>query len=76
MTKDVEIGLRLDEDRSDWYDCNWKHRESRPFVLWWESYYPASELLRTEEEIEEYWIRRAFALAGWIAARESQGDQK
>lgn len=62
----------------DWKEDPWfvKHHYSqltKAFKDWWLSYYgPSIQFGEDENERHEYWVRCAFALAGWSAARKRE----
>ena len=54
---------------SKWYQEHWSSKETAGFVAWFEKDYGlVSDFF--DEDVEEYWIRRGFALMGWLAAKE------
>ena len=58
---------------SSWYECNHRSDESIEFFDWFENFYgTGSEYINDKNELEEYWIRRAFALMGWNAAKKEK----
>jgi hypothetical protein len=58
--------------RSIWYDKNWYNKETHEFNEWWETWYGGTSLYIVDnpDEVEEYYRRKAFALAGWLARKE------
>ena len=57
----------MNDPELSWYEREWLQKETPGFVTWWAGYYGQPE---DYVEQDEYWVRRAFALAGWLAARE------
>ena len=56
-----------------WYEEHWKNKETDNFLKWWLEYYGvAADYENVIDEQEDYWIRRGFALAGWLAALENK----
>jgi len=52
---------------STWYDKYWKEKETPSFVAWFKKEYgTSSDYVPEPDEQEEYWVRRAFALMGWL----------
>lgn len=54
----------------DWYEKKHRKNETPEFVGWFEGkemYGVESDYSNEEDAIQEYWIRRAFALMGWNA---------
>ncbi len=45
-----------------WYDLNWKLKETNAFNAFWLDFYGDVE---EYQDMDDYWIRKAFALAGW-----------
>lgn len=58
--------------RDSWYNKYWKEDETLEFNEWFNSYYGFDDHEGEDEcEYEEYWIRRAFALMGWLAREKN-----
>lgn len=55
----------------EWYDEHHKNKETPKLLSWFINFYGKSDDYEDiESEQDEYWIRRGFALMGWIAAKE------
>jgi len=56
------------------YNKYWLSSETKKFISWFEDYYgsPNDYQLKDEYEIESYWVRRSFALMGWIAREKPE----
>lgn len=57
----------------DWKEDPWfvkyhYDKLTEEFKEWWRTYYGPSTQFDNENERHEYWVRCAFALAGWKAA--------
>ena len=46
-----------------WYNMNWADKETPAFVAFWLEWYGHDEDYANPDD---YWIRRGFALAGWL----------
>lgn len=58
-----------------WYDKYWRNKETDTFVSWFEKEYGLnSDFDPGLDEQEEYWLRRGFALMGWLAKEKE--DEK
>jgi len=51
--------------KDSWYEKFWANRETEEFNSWYNRYYKPPEEY-PEEEMEEYYKRKAFALIGWL----------
>lgn len=51
-----------DNQAYEWYITNWEGQEGEEFGAWWRRNVVMYDF---ERESEEYWVRKAFALAGW-----------
>jgi hypothetical protein len=58
----------------EWYLERWKSRETPQFTDWWISYYGEPDIYDMTDigEVNEYWVRRAFALMGWLARIDNE----
>ena len=53
-----------------WYDEHWKEKETDEFNEWWLVYYGPLERFKDEIEGEdEFYMRKAFALMGWLGCK-------
>lgn len=53
--------------KSDWYEKHWQEKETKEFNQWWELSYGGLEfVVKDEEEINEYFRRKGFALMGYL----------
>lgn len=60
----------MQNKEDDWYEMYHRENETDDFLEWWVNYYGnPSDYEDTEEEQDEYWTRRAFALLGFRAAK-------
>ena len=50
-----------------WYDDHWKERETADFRHWFLNEYGYADDYECQDE---YWVRRGFALMGWIGRME------
>ena len=55
------------------YYNHWLSRETVQFNNWWEQEYPIMDVLDTADDFmseaaDEYYVRRSFALMGWLGA--------
>ncbi len=50
----------------DWYNKFWKSKETLDFSLWFTKEYGLVEEYHPDEK-GDYYIRRGFALMGWLA---------
>lgn len=58
----------MHEDK--WYEKYHRKKETKEFVSWWINYYGLPEEFNTsDDELHEYWVRRSFALAGFLAGK-------
>ena len=55
-----------------WYNKYWRDKECSEFRDWFLRWYGVPEDY-PEDDPEEYWLRRGFALAGWKAAGFTEG---
>lgn len=56
----------------DWYEKYHLKRETPEFNKWWIKFYnEPTDYDEREEEQNEYWIRKSFALEGWLACKEN-----
>jgi hypothetical protein len=54
-----------------WFDRYWADKVTEEFAAWWVGHYgPPLTYCMTAAEQHEYWSRMAFALQGWLAAKE------
>jgi len=55
----------------EWYDKNYKDSEPTEFIKWFTGEY-GNPLDYEDDKYEqdEYWIRRGFALMGWVGFRK------
>ena len=54
-------------DADFWYNKYWRKKETNIFVSWFEKEYGHNSDFDPEyDEQEEYWLRRGFALMGWL----------
>ena len=51
--------------KNSWYGTYWVDRETEEFNSWFNRYYEAHGE-SSEEEMKEYYKRRAYALIGWL----------
>ena len=65
-------------DSVNWYADSWFAKFhaaglNNEFKTWWVSFYGCPEDYQdNEDEQHEYWVRCAFALGGWLAARQPE----
>ena len=50
---------------NEWYETYWKDRETSKFKIWFLEY-NGDYMDQIEEDKEDYYICRAFALTGWL----------
>jgi len=57
----------------DWYYKHWKDKETPEFIEWFVMYYGTVDDYDTSimDEVDEDWVRRGFALMGWLGAIET-----
>ena len=56
-----------------WYQKHWAEKETPEFYEWWEDWYGESDESSDDKyDTDEYWMRKGFALAGWLEARYLQ----
>jgi hypothetical protein len=56
-----------------WYSKHWGKKETKEFVEWFEKDYGApNEFPSDDYEQDEYWLRRGFALYGYLHAMETK----
>ena len=48
----------------EWYEKHHKKNENDAFNQWWKSFYGLPK--DYTDDPDEYWIRKGFALSGWI----------
>jgi hypothetical protein len=54
----------------DWYNKHWKGKETEAFLKWWSATYGSAEDYGNDlGEQEDYYLRKGFALMGWLAAQ-------
>lgn len=52
-----------------WYNKYWKKYELVKFNSWYIEFYGTPTAYSSEQsEQDEYWLRKGFALMGWLAA--------
>ncbi len=52
-----------------WYDGHWRKKETADFISWFiQEYGLPVDYDSCQSEQDEYWLRRGFALMGWLAA--------
>lgn len=53
----------------EWFDKHWASAETLEFVEWWLGDYGSPDDYSPDDaEQNEYWVRRGFALMGWLAS--------
>ncbi len=55
----------------EWYDKYWLEKETDLFSIWWKKFYGEPEHYG---DPDEYWLRKGFALAGWIGNMSNRKD--
>ena len=53
---------------ANWYDKYWKARETSEFNIWFSDFYKDLEDYSIKEW-EEYYLRKAFSLMGWLGRK-------
>ncbi len=53
----------------EWYDKYYGNKETEEFRKWWIENY--ARISRWDNNPEKYYDRRAYALLGWLAAKEN-----
>lgn len=62
----------IDLTANAWFAQDWADKVTEMFICWWLLYYGRPEDYETVHgEQEEYWVRCSFALAGFLAGKES-----
>ena len=57
--------------QDSWFDANWTAKVTPQFAEWWQGHYGLPSAFPPEfHERHEYFMRMAFALMGWLAAKE------
>lgn len=57
----------MENEDKMWYDKYWKVKETPEFIAWFKKGYgDAKDFSSDPIEQNEYWVRRAFALMGWL----------
>lgn len=55
----------------EWFDKHHSSKSDEVFEGWWKATYGPPESYGSEQdEQDDYWIRKGFALMGWIARGE------
>jgi hypothetical protein len=58
-----------------WYDKHWKSKETPEFNKWFLKDYGVPEDFSDSDD-DEYWVRKAFALMGWLEAIKTMSGEE
>jgi len=78
ILKGQAVGRTAPAGSVNWYADRWFTEDhaadlNKEFKTWWVAFYGCPEDYPDyEDEQHEYWVRCAFALGGWLAARQPE----
>jgi hypothetical protein len=58
------------EIKDSWFNLYHTHKLTEEFIAWWKTFYGSPGQCEMDgDELHEYFVRMAFSLEGWLAAK-------